>query len=1204
MTDNNKVSNNSTESADKKEVSDHSSTSSMPAISIPKGGGAIRDIGEKFSINPVTGTGSLSIPISISPGRSNFGPQLSLSYDSGSGNGPFGFGWSLSLPSITRKTDKGLPRYQDAIESDTFILSGAEDLVPVTPNQPPSEGIQFEIQLYRPRIEGLFARIERWTNKEDGDIHWRSISKDNITTIYGKTEESRIEDPAENFHDIKGNSRIFSWLICESHDDKGNVIYYKYKKENSAGLDVSKVNEKNRNKKQGRSREANCYLKCVCYGNTTPYQPGENLELRKDWLFCVVFDYDEGHYEELPDENGLSFVRATKEGTKEWSPRGDPFSSYRAGFEVRTYRLCHRIMMFHNFKELKTNSCLVRSSDLIYNTPNYAPSFSSITKVIQSGYVHKAEDRYLKRSLPTLEFEYSQAIIEDKIYEIDSESLENLPYGLDGSNYRWVDLDGEGISGILAEQAGTWFYKRNISPISIQEDENGKPVKDGYGNPQLVARFRPIEIVRSIPSLANLSGGRQQLVDLAGDGQLDLAEFSGLMPGFYERTQDQGWEQFAPFRSLPNIFWNDLNLRFIDLTGDGHADILIAEGEVFTWYGSIGEEGFSLGEKVGQALDEEDGPRLVFSDDTQSIYLADMSGDGLIDIVRIRNGEVCYWPNLGYGRFGAKVTMDDSPYFEYIDQFNQRQILLADIDGSGTTDIIYLGGNGVQIYYNHSGNKLIKLATSIHFPKTDNLASVAAVDLLGNGTASLLWSSPLPVNAGRQMRYVNLMGMEKPHLLVSVKNNMGAETKVTYAPSTKFYLKDQEEGRPWITKIPFPVHVVERVETFDWISKNRFVTRYAYHHGYFDGIEREFRGFGKVEQCDTEEFAALNAGGDFPVGVNISEASYVPPVLTKTWYHTGAYLQGERISHQLIHEYYGAPSEDIPNYEDALKAFENSFLLPDTVLPNTLTFNDKDPISWNLSAEEQRQACRALKGSILRQEIYAQDDSPKSKIPYSVSERNYSIVLLQPQGQNQHAVFFVHPREAIDYHYERNPDDPRISHALTLEVDAFGNVLKSAAIGYGRTTADTNLSQADQEKQRQPFITCTENKFTENIDIEDAYRTPLPCETSTYELTGLKQDANGCFKFETLKDAIDLAAPISYEASPSSDKHEKRLIECVRILYRKDDLSGLLPLGKLVSEPFPPGTPNSMALPFETYKQAFNPKLIDQVYLGRVVIQL
>src|SRR6266550_2780371 len=92
--------------------------SQPPTISLPKGGGAIRGVGEKFAANPVTGTGSITVPIATSPGRSGFGPQLSLSYDSGAGNGPFGFGWSLSVPSITRKTDKGLPLYLDAEDSD------------------------------------------------------------------------------------------------------------------------------------------------------------------------------------------------------------------------------------------------------------------------------------------------------------------------------------------------------------------------------------------------------------------------------------------------------------------------------------------------------------------------------------------------------------------------------------------------------------------------------------------------------------------------------------------------------------------------------------------------------------------------------------------------------------------------------------------------------------------------------------------------------------------------------------------------------------------------------------------------------------------------------------------------------------------------------------------------------------------------------
>src|SRR5688572_16071833 len=199
-----------------KTTSDSAQTAAAPSISLPKGGGAIRGIGEKFAANPVTGTGSMSVPIATSPGRSGFGPQLSLSYDSGAGNGPFGLGWSLSLPSITRKTDKGLPRYEEADDSDVFVLSGAADLVPVMVNQSGAwreehlpdrtlpHASTYSIKRYRPRIDGQFARIERWTHAHSGAVHWRSITRDNVTTLYGGTTESRIADPADA-------TRVFNW---------------------------------------------------------------------------------------------------------------------------------------------------------------------------------------------------------------------------------------------------------------------------------------------------------------------------------------------------------------------------------------------------------------------------------------------------------------------------------------------------------------------------------------------------------------------------------------------------------------------------------------------------------------------------------------------------------------------------------------------------------------------------------------------------------------------------------------------------------------------------------------------------------------------------------------------------------------------------------------------------------------------------------
>ena len=460
--------------------------------------------------------------------------------------------------------------------------------------------------------------------------------------------------------------------------------------------------------------------------------------------------------------------------------------------------------MFHHFlSELGVNDYLVCSTEFTYDETTLA---AYIPSVAQSGYRLQPDDqyprqsnpgqlnRYYKKSLPSVEFMYSRVPDAQKLGQlpvkvIDPGSLENLPYGLDGKVYRWVDLDGEGLSGILTEQGGAWFYKPNLG--------------DG--------QFGPMQTVASLLSLAALNTGKQQLLDLAGDGQLDLVDLQNPDPGFFERTEDQGREPLQSFRSLPNLDWGDPNLRFVDLNGDGHADVLITEEDVFTWYPSLGKDGFGAAETVHQPADDDKGPRLVFADGEQSISLADLSGDGLSDLVRIRNGEVCYWPNLGYGRFGAKVIMDNAPWFDAPDQFDQKYMRLADIDGSGTTDIIYLGANGVRIYFNQSGNAWSDPVSLPQLPMIDDLTSVQLIDLLGSGTACLVWSASLSGNVSRSIGYIDLMDGQKPHLLVNSANNLGAETHIEYVASTHFYLNDKAQGTPWITRLPFPVYVVSRI---------------------------------------------------------------------------------------------------------------------------------------------------------------------------------------------------------------------------------------------------------------------------------------------------------------------------------------------------------------------------------------------------------
>ena len=216
-----------------------------------------------------------------------------------------------------------------------------------------------------------------------------------------------------------------------------------------------------------------------------------------------------------------------------------------------------------------------------------------------------------------------------------------------------------------------------------------------------------------------------------------------------------------------------------------------------------------------------------------------------------------------------------------------------------------------------------------------------------------------------------------------------------------------------------------------------------------------------VEQWDTEEIEA--ASGVVPVRDNFDAASFVPPVWTKTWFHTGAFGDGPRVSKLFELEYYREPGLIDEQLE--------SLLLADTKLPADLT------------AEEAREACRALKGSVLRQEVFALDGSPRAGHPYSVSERNYGLRKVQPLAGNRHAVFFTHPLETVDYHYERtlypvrgqSLADPRVTHALTLAVDEFGNVLEAVAVAYGRRFEDPDplLTPGDKERQKSPIHTLS-----------------------------------------------------------------------------------------------------------------------------------
>ncbi|MEO8173884.1 MAG: SpvB/TcaC N-terminal domain-containing protein, partial [Sediminibacterium sp.] len=1085
----------------------------------------------------------------FSPSRNGFMPGMALSYNSGSGNGTFGLGWNAEPASITRKTERKLPEYNDAEESDVFIFSGAEDLVPalveITPGHWAKDPqLPDNVTRYRPRTEGGFARIEK-IKEASGNMYWKVTSKDNVISVFGKSKSAQVFNPADQ-------TKIFQWLLEFSCDDKGNCFQYEYKKEDKLNV-PNNLHEKNR--RNEFSKCTNAYVKRIKYCNKNHfhrteinYFEWESFLSSIEYLLELVLDYGE-HDRDNPQPND----------DLGWSSRQDPFSDYRAGFEIRTWRLCERVLMFHHFPELGEQSCLVRSVNFAYKKTT---AFTFLQSVTQTGYIRK-DGTYTSKSLPPVEFTYEPLGWNTEIKSLHKESLENLPVGIDDQVYQWIDLYSEGISGIITEQANGWYYKSNLG--------------DGY--------FDALKLVSPKPSLNGLSVGAVHFQDIEANGQKHLV--SNDLNGYYEFTPEDEWLPFKNFSEIPNIDLHDPNVKMLDLNGDGKADILISEENIFVWYASKGKEGFENYRTARKTFDEEKGPDIVFADSTQSIILADMSGDGLMDIVRIRNRDIVYWPNLGYGKFGAKVTMSNAPHFDHPDAFNSSYVKLADLDGSGIPDIVYFGKDSFKIYFNQSGNSwseanIVNGVNPLPFPKMDDHANVTIVDLLGNGTGCIVWSSPLPKHSGNPLRYIDLMGGKKPHIMTSYKNNMGKETFIEYKPSTFFYLKDKQEGTPWVTKLPFPVQVVTKVITTDKWRQTRFTNQYTYHHGYYDFGEREFRGFGRVDQADIETFGEFLQGNKESPYISGDFTLYQPPVLTKTWFHTGAFINKEKVLSQFREEYFIPASE----------------VFHENTLP------EPDLEAGNLTIEEWKEALRSCKGMSLRQEIFELDADQlevQNIVPvklFSTACSNCHIKLLQPKSENPHAVFLTTGSETITYNYELNLRqeeiiiDPRIAHTLNLQTDEFGNVIEAMAVVYPRIGrhADDSLPEGAEEliaaMQKQQHISYSVNAFTNDVITNTDYRLRLPCGAKTFELTGLSPAYGSYFSLEELRSVTsgDINE-IPYHNLPTNASLQKRMVQSVQMKYFKPDLK--------TPEDF--GVLNHLALPYETYTLALTRDLLNAV---------
>ncbi|HEX6683468.1 MAG TPA: SpvB/TcaC N-terminal domain-containing protein [Candidatus Limnocylindrales bacterium] len=271
------------------------------------------------------GDNQVSYPLEVPPGRLGLQPKLAVHYDSSRGNSWLGMGWDLNVPAITIETRWGVPRYEAADETETYVLNG-EHLTPVAHRS--AKVPRTAEKVFHTRVESAFARIIRH-GTAPANYSWEITDKAGTKWRYGTGAESRLTGAGGN---------IFAWHLREVQDTHGNLMRYHYANVNDAGVD------------NGTVPGTNLYLARITYSGRQPA---------------------EGRY-------SVTFLRDRELGEP---LRLDKTIDARGGFKRVTADLLRRV-------EVKLDSTLIRRYELAYTTGAFHKTLlRSVTQQDENGAV-------------------------------------------------------------------------------------------------------------------------------------------------------------------------------------------------------------------------------------------------------------------------------------------------------------------------------------------------------------------------------------------------------------------------------------------------------------------------------------------------------------------------------------------------------------------------------------------------------------------------------------------------------------------------------------------------------------------------------------------------------------------------------------------------------------------------------------------------
>jgi RHS repeat-associated protein len=938
---------------------------SPQSISLPSGEGSISGMGESFSPVLSSGTATFSVPIAVAPGRAGVQPTLALAYSTSGGNGPVGFGWGLGVPFISRQTDRGLPRYVDRTswhpEEDRFIYNGGQELVPVdttamamVDQQASASGRAGDVpsdvvgwQQYRARVEGGFMRFFRGPPDAHGQIsRWVVQSKDGTRFDFGLMPTGEAPSDVVAFSssaleaDTESGTHAFRWMLTRMSDAHGSSVYYRYHRD------------------QGQ-----IYLDDVYYVSPAVCASTNPDTARR----CA------GHG---MDEYGARVHLV-------YEARSDAFTSYVSGYPTTTGQRLARVEVtaYDDHAGVRT---LVRRYHLTYESGTYHSLLHSVqvegrphATGAEGVYVG---DRSISESmltsatvgpmLPPMTFGYTSmptgtgaisgfGALAGTLHSLST----SPPNSIDEARTDFFDVNSDGLPDVIVTDPAR--YRTADGAPAVGVFFNG--FAGGDAHPGVAGEFSgvvPMPMRADMSSVLQLSNLNIVPMDIDGDGRSDLLHMPRLRTyGWFAATRQadvdampahvspaqQGWRWTYATLDLPaddldpriDFGRDSSHFEILDVNQDRLIDVVRTTGtSIQTWLNlgwipehdasgrGVGDGRFGTATYDGAHWDLSTQPTtsclltagtpLDFAD--SETRMADMNGDNLVDIVRVRQGRVIWWPSRGAGSYGVGAHdcpsgFADGRYIEMTGAPTEINVelsgvQLADVDGDGASDMVQIRFDAVDVWFNQAGQGFTPRFTLRGTPYAPDYAlqRVRLMDIDGSGTPDLVYA-----NGGRY-QYVDLLNHTQPRMLVSVDNGLGALTTISYDSSVTDYLNDlhgatttctdestgcdrfvwsrvsgapstrlqrravgepaanmfHAAGTPVVSTVVRSIRTSDRFSAYsaDQVSE----TRFGYHDGYYEGIEQEFRGFGAADSI---------TGGD----------ATSPSVLTRTWFNQGRRAQ-------------------------------------------------------------------------------------------------------------------------------------------------------------------------------------------------------------------------------------------------------------------------------------------------------------------------